>query len=104
MAERLSDVFARKCLPPSRGLLIHWDTEVKGFGLRLTPGGSKSFVVDYRAEGRQRRMTIGAYPDWTVAAAREVSRTQRTELKIHNRDGRISQSDSHGGDPKPPPG
>lgn len=39
-----------------------------------------------------------------VETAREVSRAQRTELKIHNRDGRISQSDSHGGDPKPPPG
>ncbi|MBL8704456.1 MAG: site-specific integrase [Rhodospirillales bacterium] len=80
MAERLSDVFARKCLPPSRGLLIHWDTEVKGFGLRLTPGGSKSFVVDYRAEGRQRRMTIGAYPDWTVAAAREAAKAMKREV------------------------
>lgn len=39
-----------------------------------------------------------------VAAGRDVSRSQQTELKIHNRDGRIGQSDSHGGDPKPPTG
>ena len=32
--------------------------------------------------------------------AREISRNAETELKIHNRDGRISQSDSHGNDPR----
>lgn len=37
-----------------------------------------------------------------VKWGREVSRNQGTELRIHNRDGRISQSDSHGHDPNPP--
>ena len=32
--------------------------------------------------------------------AREISRNAETELKIHNRDGRISQSDSYGNDPR----
>ena len=36
--------------------------------------------------------------------ARQVSRNQGTELRIHNKDGRISSSDSHGGDPFPPKG
>ncbi|BBE34429.1 DUF2188 domain-containing protein [Sphingosinicella microcystinivorans] len=35
---------------------------------------------------------------------REISRNQQTELRIHNRDGRISSSDSHGNDPHPPRG
>jgi len=39
-----------------------------------------------------------------VDAARDISRSQGTELKIHNRNGQISQSDSHGGDPFPPKG
>lgn len=39
-----------------------------------------------------------------INAAREISRNQGTELKIHNQDGKISQSDSHGNDPKPPKG
>lgn len=39
-----------------------------------------------------------------VDFGREVSRNQQTELRIHNRDGRIAQSDSHGGDPNPPRG
>jgi hypothetical protein len=33
-----------------------------------------------------------------------VSQNQGTELRIHNKDGRIGQSDSHGGDPYPPKG
>jgi hypothetical protein len=39
-----------------------------------------------------------------IDAAREVSRNQGTELRIHNKDGTISQSDSHGNDSYPPPG
>lgn len=39
-----------------------------------------------------------------VDYAREVSRNQGTELHIHNRNGQISQSDSHGNDPYPPKG
>lgn len=39
-----------------------------------------------------------------VASAREVSRNQGTELRIHNKDGRIAKSDSHGNDPYPPKG
>lgn len=39
-----------------------------------------------------------------VERGREISRNQATELRIHNRDGRIASSDSHGNDPNPPRG
>ncbi|MDR6310148.1 DUF2188 domain-containing protein [Pacificitalea manganoxidans] len=39
-----------------------------------------------------------------VDRGREISRNQQSELRIHNRDGRIASSDSHGGDPFPPKG
>ena len=39
-----------------------------------------------------------------VDRGREISRNQGTELRIHNKDGRIAQSDSHGRDPHPPKG
>jgi hypothetical protein len=35
-----------------------------------------------------------------VVRGRQISRNAETELKIHNRDGRIGQSDSHGHDPR----
>jgi hypothetical protein len=39
-----------------------------------------------------------------IDAGRKISRNQKTELRIHNKDGKISQSDSHGNDPNPPKG
>jgi len=82
MSEKLSEATARKTLPPVRGQTILWDGEVKGFALRVTPGGAKSFILDYRAEGRQRRITLGSWPDWTVAAARETAKTMKREVDL----------------------
>jgi hypothetical protein len=39
-----------------------------------------------------------------IDSGRTVSRSQQTELRIHNKDGQIASSDSHGGDPYPPKG
>ena len=74
MAERLTEIIARKTLPPARGQQMLWDTDIKGFALRITPGGAKSFLLDYRVDGRQRRMTIGSFPDWSVQAARNAAK------------------------------
>lgn len=56
-----------------------WDDEVKGFGLRVAPGGTKSYVLSYRAgRGRnapQRRLTIGKHGSpWTPELARRQAR------------------------------
>ncbi|MEM9593233.1 MAG: Arm DNA-binding domain-containing protein, partial [Acidobacteriota bacterium] len=47
-----------------------WDTEIAGFGLRIYPSGRKSFVIAYRAKGRQRFYTLGRYGELTVAEAK----------------------------------
>lgn len=39
-----------------------------------------------------------------VDRARQISKNQKTELTIHNRDGKIASKDSHGKDPFPPKG
>jgi len=39
-----------------------------------------------------------------IQEARSLSRNLGTELKIHGKDGRIRESDSHGNDPFPPRG
>jgi integrase len=85
MADRLTDAMVRKALPPVRGQAMVWDAEVKGFALRVTPGGAKAFVLDYRAEGRQRRITLGQYPDWSVQAARKTAKELKREVD-HGRD------------------
>ncbi|TFI58267.1 DUF4102 domain-containing protein [Sphingomonas parva] len=52
-----------------------WDDELKGFGLKITAGGSASYVIQYRMGGREaktRRYTIGSHGSpWTPFTARE---------------------------------
>lgn len=37
-----------------------------------------------------------------IDVGRKISQNQKTEFVIHNKNSRISQSDSHGNDPNPP--
>lgn len=39
-----------------------------------------------------------------VDRARKISQNQRTELYVHNKNGKIGRKDSHGNDPHPPKG
>ncbi len=42
-----------------------------GFGLRVSQGGQKTWVVMYRAGGRKRRLKLGTFPLMGLADARE---------------------------------
>jgi hypothetical protein len=46
-----------------------WDDARKGFGVRITPRGVKSFVWVYHFGGKPRRLTFGTYPRLTLADA-----------------------------------
>jgi integrase len=82
MAERITDILARRADAGDRPQVVFWDAEVKGFGLRVTNRGAKAFILDYRISGRQRRITIGSYPDWSVAAARTEAGTLKREVDL----------------------
>ena len=55
---------------PATGQTMWRDSELKGFGLRVTAGGAKSFILEKRVNGRVRRMTLGRYPGITAEQAR----------------------------------
>lgn len=48
-----------------------WDTELAGFGVKVTPAGGRVYVLQYRLGGRLRRYTIGRHGSpWTAETAR----------------------------------
>lgn len=71
MSERLSDKIVKALPPPASGNKLHYDAELKGFACRVTAAGARAFVLNYRAAGRERRYTIGSFPDWSTTAARK---------------------------------
>lgn len=65
---RLTDLLIKSLKAPESGQKTYFDDTLKGFGVRVSQGGSKSFVV---MVGRNRKLTtLGRYPDTTLADAR----------------------------------
>ena len=56
--------------PSDRDQAFHRDGQLKGFAVRVTASGVKSFIVEKLVSGRVRRMTIGRYGEITVEQAR----------------------------------
>ncbi|HEX7753168.1 MAG TPA: Arm DNA-binding domain-containing protein, partial [Novosphingobium sp.] len=62
-------------VPPKAGQDFIWDTEIKGFGVRVGSTGAKTFVIQYvNTEGRLRRVKIGRFGILTVDQARDLAK------------------------------
>ena len=56
---------------PEKGYALVWDSELKGFGVRVTESGAKSFILQRRINGKECRMTLGRYGAVTGEQARK---------------------------------
>lgn len=54
--------------------------------------------------GNSRVTSVHQTQEAATNRAREIARSERSELVVHGRDGRIRQKDSYGNDPHPPKG
>lgn len=82
---RLTDTAVSRISKPAKRT-EYFDSDLRGFMLRVSPNGSKSFAVMTRIKqtggaGKQVRVTIGEYPSMKVdearAKARDVKRTAK---------------------------
>ena len=62
---------------------FHWDTDVKGFGLRVNPSGKRTFIFQGRVAGKEARITIGQFGVRTV----DLARGKALKLKAQMEDG-----------------
>src|SRR5207245_1310959 len=69
-------------IKPDRIDRVFWDDDLRGFGLRVKPGGLKSFLIQFRnRQGRSRRLTVGQYGRMTPDEARREARRLLSEVE-----------------------
>jgi integrase len=77
---RLTDAAIKRLPPPAEGSLIYWDTLTTGLGLRITYGGTRTFVLQARVlkEGRwiDQKRSLGRYPGLSLADARQSAKVE----------------------------
>lgn len=76
-------VFIPEIDPPDTGRRIVTDKHrdaPRGFALRVNANGSRTFVLRYINAGKDRLLTIGEWPTWSLHAARERGRAYRQQI------------------------
>lgn len=71
---KLTKSFVDNVAIPASGYALYWDQQDKGFGLRVTAGGKRTYIVQGRVNGKSARLTIGAHNPWTAENARSTAR------------------------------
>ncbi len=78
--------------PREDGDLFIWDGELKGFGVRMKPSGTASFLVQYRTpQGRTRRYAFAKVGTLTS----EEARTKARRLLAAAQDGKDPSAERH---------
>lgn len=80
-----NDLHARR-LAPDKDRVDHPVQGERGLALRVSPDGTKTWSLRYRrqADGKLRRLTLGQYPDVSLAVARERARVARSDVSAGN--------------------
>jgi integrase len=68
----------------AKGDVLYFDSEPRGFGLRVTPTGKATFIVQGRIDGstKEARITIGPYGVFTVDQARDVAKEHLRTMRM----------------------
>lgn len=73
---RINKATIQEIKTPEKSATITWDDTVAGFGIRTTPTGAKSFVVQARVKNKSRRLTLAKVGVLTPAQARKRARVE----------------------------
>lgn len=88
MLEKTGRLTERKALafpPPATGYALHWCADYKGFGVRVTAAGARSWISERRVNGRTVRRTLGKVVGRgaiSADAARKLAVLVSSELQL----------------------
>jgi integrase len=81
MKIKVSEKAVKALRPPDSGSVIHYDSEIRGFGVRTTARGAVSFILNYSLGGRERRYTMASYPEKSATWARSEALSLRGKIR-----------------------
>ncbi len=74
-SQRLTKRFVESIQPHEKNEQLIWDSELKGFGVRIFPTGRRTYFVQYRTQfGATRRKKIGVHGVTTAELARDEAK------------------------------
>jgi integrase len=74
----LTDVMLRAMNAPEKGQVTYWDRTLPTFGVRMSQGGSRTFVIQKKG----RRTVIGRYPTVSLSQARTEAKRMLAEVTL----------------------
>ena len=77
---KLTNTTVNRIEPPPDNYRLIWDSTLKGFALRVTEKGVKSYVVEGRVNGKTRRVTLGRHGVITADQARKLALAKLAEF------------------------
>jgi Arm DNA-binding domain len=82
MGSKLTQRLVDGAKAPENGQILIRDSEVRGFALRITAKGCKTWVWDGRIRRQMRRISIARYPDLSLNEARAEALGIRHDIAI----------------------
>jgi len=76
----LTDLLVKTLPLPERGQVTYWDDNLSGFGVRVSQGGSKSFVLVHGVN--RQRETLGRYPTISLRQARDQAKKKQAQITL----------------------
>lgn len=67
---------------PRKRIREYWDIDLPGFGLRVNPGGRRTWFVLFRQRGKLLRVSLGTSRDISPATARRLARAKLAEVAL----------------------
>ena len=81
----LTEKIIREAKPRAQTFIL-WDDKVKGLGLRIARGGTKAFVLNYRAGSRVRRATLARASEISLKDVRALAGRELVAIRNDNHD------------------
>lgn len=73
---RINKTAIKEITPPDSGYKLYWDSDLRGFGVRVTAAGAISYIAEARVNGKTRRETIGKHGTFTPEQARKKAKAK----------------------------